>query len=92
MHWGLACILRASYVLHSSGGMRKPLYPIERHAEPATVCVTGATGYIAGAIVARLLAAGHTVHATVRDPSNEKKLQWLKTLPRASTHLIFFQV
>ena len=68
------------------------LHPIERHAEPVTVCVTGATGYIAGAIIARLLAAGHTVHATVRDPSNEKKLHWLKSLPRASTHLKFFKV
>jgi len=49
-------------------------------------------GYIAGAIIARLLAAGHTVHATVRDPSNEQKLCWLKGLPQASTHLKFFKV
>ena len=56
------------------------------------VCVTGGTGYIAGAIIARLLAAGHTVHATVRDPSNEQKLRWLRALPRAGTHLKFFKV
>lgn len=72
--------------------MRKPLYPIEREAPPATVCVTGGTGYIAGAIIARLLAAGHTVHATVRDPANEQKLRWLKALPQAGTHLKFFKV
>lgn len=35
---------------------------------PATVLVTGASGYIAGWIVRQLLEAGHTVHATVRDP------------------------
>lgn len=33
------------------------------------VCVTGASGYIAGWIVRYLLEAGHAVHATVRDPS-----------------------
>lgn len=73
-------------------GMRKPLYPVERDAEPATVCVTGGTGYIAGVIIARLLAAGHTVHATVRDPNNEQKLRWLKALPHASSHLRLFKV
>ena len=72
--------------------MRKPLYPVERDAEPATVCVTGGTGYIAGVIIARLLAAGHTVHATVRDPNNKPKLRWLKALPHASSHLRFFKV
>ena len=130
--------------------MRKPLYPIEKDAQPITVCVTGGTGiatdtqtalaccvqsplypiarpgslpcfscqcsrscrqqcnicdsscaakpdvphagYIAGAIIARLLTAGHTVHATVRDPSNEEKLRWLKGLPQAATHLKFFKV
>ena len=65
---------------------------MEKDAEPATVCVTGGTGYIAGAIIARLLAAGHTVHATVRDPNNEQKLRWLRTLPKASTNLKFFKV
>ena len=72
--------------------LRKPLYDIEEAAEPATVCVTGGTGYIAGAIIARLLASGHTVHATVRDPGNEKKLQFLKSLPGADLRLKFFKV
>lgn len=46
-----------------------PLYPEELRAaagQPLTVAVTGATGYVAGAVVARLLAAGHVVHGTVR--------------------------
>lgn len=42
------------------------------------VCVTGATGYVAGWIVKRLLDEGLTVHATVRDPNNEKKLAHLR--------------
>lgn len=33
-----------------------------------TVCVTGATGFIAGHIIQQLLAQGHTVRGTVRNP------------------------
>ena len=36
------------------------------------VLVTGATGYVAGWIVKRLLEAGVTVHAAVRDPQYQK--------------------
>ncbi len=53
----------------------------------APVLVTGATGYVAGRLVERLLQEGHTVHAAVRDPENQKKLQYLsglaETLPGA---------
>jgi nucleoside-diphosphate-sugar epimerase len=38
------------------------------------VLVTGATGYVAGWIVKKLLEAGVTVHATVRDPENAAKV------------------
>ena len=31
-------------------------------------CVTGGTGFIASHLIRALLAAGHTVRATVRDP------------------------
>lgn len=72
--------------------LRKPLYETESSAKQTTVCVTGGTGYIAGAIIARLLAAGHTVHATVRDPNSQTKLQYLRSLPNAGTHLRFFKV
>lgn len=42
-----------------------PLRPEEKAAKPMRVCVTGATGYVAGHIVQRLLAAGHTVGAVL---------------------------
>ncbi len=44
------------------------------------VCVTGATGYVAGWVVKRLLEEGLTVHATVRDPNNEAKLAHLRAV------------
>lgn len=42
------------------------------------VCVTGASGYIASWIVKYLLQDGLTVHATVRNASNEKSVAHLK--------------
>lgn len=36
--------------------------------EMATVCVTGASGFIGSWLVMRLLERGYTVRATVRDP------------------------
>jgi len=46
----------------------------------APVLVTGATGYVAGRLVEKLLEKGHTVHAAVRDAENRKKLQYLDEL------------
>lgn len=43
----------------------------------APVLVTGASGYVAGWLVKRLLDEGLTVHAAVRDPSQTDKLQHL---------------
>ena len=40
----------------------------------APVMVTGATGYVAGRLVEKLLEKGHTVHAAVRDPENQVKI------------------
>ncbi len=58
----------------------------------APVLVTGATGYVAGRLVEKLLARGHTVHAAVRDPENEAKLRFLKALAaEAPGSLQFFQ-
>lgn len=48
------------------------------------VLVTGATGYVAGWIVKRLLDDGITVHAAVRDPGNTDKLQFLDALVEQS--------
>ncbi|WP_339335970.1 NAD-dependent epimerase/dehydratase family protein [uncultured Maricaulis sp.] len=50
----------------------------------APILVTGGTGYLAGVIISQLLDEGHTVHATVRDPSNTGKLQHLNARAEAS--------
>lgn len=44
------------------------------------VLVTGATGYVAGWLVKRLLEEGITVHAAVRDPKNKEKTAHLDEL------------
>ncbi len=44
------------------------------------VLVTGATGYVAGWIVKRLLEDGITVHAAVRNPDSKAKLAHLDKL------------
>lgn len=54
-----------------------PTYNIDTSAP---VLVTGATGYVAGHIVSRLLNAGVTVHAAVRDPDNREKLKYLNAI------------
>ncbi|RZV54796.1 MAG: NAD-dependent epimerase/dehydratase family protein [Pseudomonadales bacterium] len=46
--------------------------------------VTGATGYVAGILVKRLLEAGVTVHAAVRDPSKQEKVKYLDEIAAAS--------
>jgi len=46
----------------------------------APVMVTGATGYVAGWLVKKLLDEGHTVHAAVRDPESKTKLRFLDAL------------
>jgi dihydroflavonol-4-reductase len=48
------------------------------------VLVTGATGYVAGWIIKGLLEQGLTVHAAVRDPSNEAKRAHLDAMADAS--------
>ena len=54
------------------------------------ILVTGATGYIAGWIIERLLNQGYTVHATVRDPSKKNKIQHLYDLAEQSSGQIHF--
>lgn len=48
------------------------------------VLVTGATGYVAGVLVQRLLEQGLTVHAAVRDPDNREKLRFLDAIAERS--------
>ena len=44
------------------------------------VLVTGATGYIAGVLIKKLLNEGICVHATVRDPNDAEKIKYLKQI------------
>lgn len=48
------------------------------------VLVTGATGYVAGLLVKKLLDEGMTVHAAVRNPGNKKKIGHLDELAESS--------
>lgn len=48
------------------------------------VLVTGATGYVAGWIVKKLLDEGITVHAAVRNPDNKNKIAHLDNLAEKS--------
>ncbi|XP_058735181.1 cinnamoyl-CoA reductase CAD2-like [Vicia villosa] len=59
--------------------------------EKMVVCVTGASGYIASWIVKFLLERGYTVRATVRDPSNPKKVEHLLKLDGAKERLQLFK-
>ncbi|KAL0389315.1 UNVERIFIED_CONTAM: Cinnamoyl-CoA reductase 1 [Sesamum calycinum] len=52
-----------------------------------TVCVTGASGYIASWLVKFLLQRGYTVKASVRDPNDPKKTDHLLALEGAKERL-----
>lgn len=56
----------------------------------APVLVTGATGYVAGRLVERLLKEGLHVHATVRDASKSDRLQYLRDLEAAHPGTLTF--
>ncbi len=49
------------------------------------IMVTGATGYVAGWLIKKLLEEGLTVHAAVRNPDNKKKTAHLDDLAQKST-------
>ena len=56
------------------------------------VLVTGANGYVASWLVKRLLEDGITVHAAVRNPGDEKKIEHLKEMAaRAKGTIKFFK-
>ncbi|KAK9284769.1 hypothetical protein L1049_023946 [Liquidambar formosana] len=57
----------------------------------ATVCVTGAAGFIGSWLVMRLLDKGYVVRATVRDPGNMKKVKHLLELPNADANLTLWK-
>lgn len=56
----------------------------------STVCVTGGAGYIASALVKKLLNQGHTVHATVRKLDDHPKIDILKSFDGEGTRLKLF--
>ncbi|WCJ36875.1 NAD(P)-binding Rossmann-fold superfamily protein [Euphorbia peplus] len=56
-----------------------------------TVCVTGASGYIASWLVKFLLLRGYTVKASVRDPDDPRKTQHLRALDGAEERLKLFK-
>uniref|UniRef100_A0A803KP25 NAD-dependent epimerase/dehydratase domain-containing protein n=1 Tax=Chenopodium quinoa TaxID=63459 RepID=A0A803KP25_CHEQI len=56
-----------------------------------TVCVTGASGYIASWLVKLLLHHGYTVHTTVRDLNDSKKVKHLMELEGAKERLHLFK-
>ena len=47
------------------------------------VLVTGATGFVAGWLVKKLLDEGLTVHAAVRNPASEKKIKPLNEFSKS---------
>lgn len=63
---------------------------LDAAASGTHVLVTGATGYIAGWLIKRLLDAGAHVHAAVRDPSGERKIAHLNALADAAPGTIAF--
>ena len=48
------------------------------------VMVTGATGYVAGRLIEKLLKDGITVHAAVRNPDKKEKLKYLDAIAKNS--------
>ncbi len=56
------------------------------------VMITGATGYVAGWVVKKLLNEGLTVHAPVRDPHNPEKLKYLDRIAEeAPGKIVYFK-
>ncbi|MDF1547758.1 MAG: NAD-dependent epimerase/dehydratase family protein [Bacteroidales bacterium] len=56
------------------------------------VMVTGATGYVAGWIVKKLLDEGYTVHAAVRNPDDKEKLKYLDEIAlNAKGDIVYFK-
>ncbi|RME92977.1 MAG: NAD-dependent epimerase/dehydratase family protein [Bacteroidetes bacterium] len=56
------------------------------------VMVTGATGYVAGWLVKKLLEEGHTVHAAVRQPDRKEKVAHLDAIAaKASGTIRYFK-
>lgn len=65
---------------------------LDERARGAEVLVTGATGYVAGHLIDRLLQSGARVRATVRDPGDTGKIaHLLKLAERGPGSISFFR-
>ncbi len=53
-------------------------------SDATRILVTGATGYVGGRLVPRLLAAGHRVRCLVRDPSRVQGRTWVSRVELAA--------
>jgi uncharacterized protein YbjT (DUF2867 family) len=56
--------------------------------KPGTILVTGATGYVGGRLVPRLLAAGQAVRCLVRDPARLQGRPWLRQVELCAGDLL----
>lgn len=74
----------AAYLPHNTTA---PMTTIDK-TKP--VLVTGANGYVASWLVKKLLDNGLTVHAAVRNPADEQKIQHLKAAAAQSTGTLKF--
>ena len=52
------------------------------------ICLTGATGYVAGWIAKKLLEDGCTIHAPIRSPENKEKTKHLDAIAEAASGTI----
>jgi dihydroflavonol-4-reductase len=73
--------------------LKIPLREVEKRssARKHVVLLTGASSFVAGHILQRLLANEIHVHATVRAPNDQKRTAFLRGLPNAETHLKLFK-
>jgi dihydroflavonol-4-reductase len=66
--------------------MRTPTFPPVPPAPASPVLVTGGSGYIAGYVIRELVAAGWTVHTTVRSLAREDAVRALLAVDHTKLH------